>query len=161
MTLMTGLLRRSPDPKCIESASDPEGHSRGHRLAKRPGTRRWQSVPPRAGDQVSGGATGHQDVIRNLRSIDCSQTVITGWLAAYLDTPLWFDQAAELWLPGPVLGGFLMGIIFKMHPKLAPRGRGLCPRPLGASFECILNRIPIKNPPKTGPGSHIYSPGSF
>jgi len=52
----------------------------------------------------------------------------------------------------------LRGILFKMHPKLAPRGRGLCPRPLGAGFGCILNRTPLKNPPKTGPGSHIYSP---
>ena len=27
-----------------------------------------------------------------------------------------------------------------------------------AGFGCILNRIPFKNPPKTGPGSHIHTP---
>ena len=43
-----------------------------------------------------------------------------------------------------------------MHPKLDPRGRVLCSRPLGAGFGCILNRIPFKNHPKTGPGNHIY-----
>ena len=45
-----------------------------------------------------------------------------------------------------------------MHPKPAPRGRGLCPRPLGAGFGCILNRIHLKSTPKTGHGSHIYTP---
>ena len=28
----------------------------------------------------------------------------------------------------------------------------------GAGFGCILNRTPFKNPPKTDPGNHIYTP---
>ena len=55
-------------------------------------------------------------------------------------------------------GVILRGILFKMHPKPAPRGRGQSPRPLGASFGCNLYRIPFESPPKTGPGNHIYTP---
>ena len=48
-------------------------------------------------------------------------------------------------------GRFLRGVLFGMHPKLAPRGWGLCPRPIGACFGCILNKTPLKNIPQTGP----------
>ena len=67
-------------------------------------------------------------------------------------------SGVQLWLPGPVLGVFLKGVLYKMHPKPAPRGRGQSPRRLGAGFGCILYRIPFKSLPKTGPGSHIYAP---
>jgi len=52
----------------------------------------------------------------------------------------------------------LREILVKMDPKLAPRGRGRSPRPLGAGFGSIFNRISFKNHPKTGPGSNIHSP---
>jgi len=45
-----------------------------------------------------------------------------------------------------------------MDPKPAPRGRGLRPRPLGASFGSIFNKISLKSIPKTSPGSDIHSP---
>jgi len=61
-------------------------------------------------------------------------------------------------VPGPVSGGILREILFKMDPKPTPRGRGRSPRPLGVGFGSILNRISFKIPPETGPGTNIYSP---
>ena len=55
------------------------------------------------------------------------------------------------WLPGQVLAILLKGILYKMHPKPAPRSRGLCPLPLGAGFGCILYRIPFKKPSQNLP----------
>ena len=53
----------------------------------------------------------------------------------------------------------MRGILYKMHPKLDPRGRGQSPLPLGASFGCMLYRIPFKNLTKTCTGSSIDEPG--
>ena len=55
----------------------------------------------------------------------------------------------------------MRGVLVKMHPKPAPRGRGLCPRPLGSGFGCILNRIPFKSHTNTDPGGHIYTPAAL
>jgi len=54
-------------------------------------------------------------------------------------------------LPGQVWGELSRGILFKMDPKLAPRGRGRSPWPLGASFGSILNRISLENPLQPAP----------
>ena len=57
------------------------------------------------------------------------------------------------------MGWLLKGVLYKTHPKPAPRCRGLCPLPLGAGFGRILYRVPFKSPPETGPGSQIDTPG--
>jgi len=59
---------------------------------------------------------------------------------------------------GPVSGRLLIGILYKMHPELAPRGRGQSHLLLGASFGCIWYKIPFKGFSTIGPGNHVYTP---
>jgi len=54
-------------------------------------------------------------------------------------------------------GRFWEGNPIQMHPKLAPRGRGLCPRPLGAGFGCICIGSSSKAIPKPAPEA-IFTP---